>query len=91
MLDRIVTVTVSRRPLASVLALAAMSVVACVSLTACDAAAENRPAASLQPMPPVSTDTPAVHVPMPPQGGAALRSHREDVDPSHAAIGSYTD
>jgi hypothetical protein len=86
-------VTVSRRPLASVLALVAMSVFASAGLTACDAAAEHRPMASAQPVSLVSLPpaTVAASAPAVSQGAAALHEHREDLDPSHAAIATYRD
>ena len=88
MLEKLVTATVARRPLASVAALGAMSVIACVSLTACDAAAEHRASAPI-----ASTTAPAVAASMPSvsMGGAALREYREDADPSHLSIGNYKD
>jgi len=96
MLDKIVAVTVSQRPMASVVALVVMSVLACVALTACDASAGHRPPGAaarptalmttLPPMPAATATAPAA-----PQGAAALQEYREDADPSHAAIASYRD
>ena len=98
MLDKLIALTVSRRPIASVAALGAMSVLASVMLTACDAQAEHRPTRPMSPMS-VMRALPAadgVAVPAPAvseshRGSAALREHRDDADPSHAAIGSYRD
>jgi hypothetical protein len=98
-LDKLITVTVTRRPLASVAALGAMSVLASVMLTACDAQAEHRP---IPPTAPVSlmSAMPAAAAAVAPspvssepssRGGLALREYVEDADPSHAAIGSYRD
>jgi len=91
-LDRLIASTVSRRPVASVAALGLMSVLACVSLTACDAAAEHRTMPPMSAMSPMSAPPVAAGVASSPSmGAAALQEHREDVDPSHAAIGSYRD
>ena len=99
MLDKLVTITVSRRPLASVAALGAMSVLASVMLTACDAQAEHRPTAAMAPMSLMSAAPAAASAVVPSpvssepssRGGLALREYVEDADPSHAAIASYRD
>jgi hypothetical protein len=102
-LDKLVTITVSRRPLASVAALGAMSVLASVMLTACDAQAEHRPTAAMAPMSLMSAAPAAASAVVPSpvpspvssepssRGGLALREYVEDADPSHAAIASYRD
>jgi hypothetical protein len=96
-LDKIVAATVSRRPVASVNALGLMSLLATVALTACDAAADARPTRPMAPMAVMGTfsidEGVVASVPEAKRlgGGAALQEHRDDVDPSHAAIGSYRD
>jgi hypothetical protein len=96
MLERLVVATVSRRPVSSVVALGAMSVIASVMLTACDVQADQHTA---PPTPLVST-LPAAEAPVasapalqssPLRGQAALREYDEGADPSHAAIASYKD
>jgi hypothetical protein len=91
MLDKIVTVTVTQRPVASVLALVVISLFACVALTACDAAADHRVPVTSRTVPLMAAlpAAPAASATVPSPGMAALREYREEADPSHAAIGSY--
>jgi hypothetical protein len=84
MLDTLFAATVSRRPLASVLAIGAMSVISGVMLTACEAQAEQHAA---RPMP--AADAPAASAVL--HGQAAMRDWPDAIDPSHAAIASYQD
>ncbi|WP_280154455.1 hypothetical protein [Piscinibacter sp. XHJ-5] len=85
---------------------AACGVVACLTLAACGDAdvaeaatrvGDARPVsrAVAQPGAPATSATPAMAPRALPiaqhMGWAALDSHREDVDPSHAAIASYGD
>jgi hypothetical protein len=84
MLDTLFAATVSRRPVASVLAIGAMSLIAGVMLTACEVQAGPHPA---RPMP--AADAPAASAPL--RGQAAMRDWPDAIDPSHAAIASYQD
>ena len=96
--DELLQSPVSRHPLLGVAAICAASVMACVALIACDAAAEHHHDAFMS-VAASANAAPARHVAMPPapasavpsMAGAALREYRHDVDPSHAAIGSYGD